>query len=142
MTRKSPAFQDINVGQEIPSLTAGPVTLQDLAEWCGAEEDYLDIHYDQAAAKAAGLPGCVVQGTFKCALLGKMVTDWLGESGTLRKVQTSYRGMDFPGDIITCRGVVTDKYADGEEQYFELELWTENQRGEKTTLGSAVVSVP
>jgi acyl dehydratase len=142
MSNKGPAFEQLNIGDEIPRLVVGPVTIQDLVEWCGAEEDYLNIHYDEAAAKAAGLPGCIIQGTFKCGMLGRMVTDWLGESGTLRRISVSYRGMDFPGDTITCRGKVTNSYIKDSESRIELELWTENQRGQKTTQGIAVVTVP
>ena len=53
MISKGPAFEDVSVGDEIPRLAVAPVTLQDLVEWCGVEEDYLNIHYDEAAAKAA-----------------------------------------------------------------------------------------
>jgi acyl dehydratase len=142
MNNKGPSFDQLNIGDEIPRLVVGPVTIQDLVEWCGAEEDYLNIHYDEAAAKAAGLPGCIIQGTFKCGMLGRMVTDWFGESGTLRRISVSYRGMDFPGDTLTCRGKVTNNYIKDSESRIELELWTENQRGEKTTQGIAVVTVP
>lgn len=141
MSNKSSVFDDINISDEIPRLVVGPVTIQDLVEWCGAEEDYLNIHYDEAAAKATGLPGCVIQGTFKYCLLGRMVTDWLGERGTLRRIGVSYRTMDFPGDTLTCRGKVTNKYVKDGENYIELEIWTENQRGEKTTPGTAVVTL-
>jgi len=140
MSRKGVAFDHVNVGDEIPRLVVGPVTLQDVVEWCGAEEDYLNIHYDEAAAKASGLPGCVIQGTYKLGMLGKMVTDWLGQSGTLKRIGVKYRGMDFPGDTLTCRGKITDKYIKDNEDYIELELWTENQRGETTVLGTATVS--
>jgi len=141
MIGEGPAFEDVKVGDEIPRLVVGPVTLQDIVEWCGAEEDYLNIHYDEAVAKAAGLPGCIIQGYFKCGMLGRMLTDWLGETGMLKKTGVSYRGMDFPGDTLTCRGRVTNKYAKGRENYVELEIWTENQRGEKTTPGTAIVSL-
>jgi len=139
---KGPAFDDVNAGDEIPRLVVGPVTLQDVVEWCGAEEDYLNIHFDEAAAKATGLPGCIIQGYFKCGLLGRMLTDWLGEGGTLKKIGVSYRGMDFPGDTLTCCGKVTNKYVKEGENCVELDIWTENQRGEKTAPGTAVVALP
>jgi len=141
MSNKDPVYDDVNVGDEIPRLIVGPVTIQDLVEWCGAEEDYLNIHYDDAVAKAAGLPGCIVQGTYKCGMLGRMVTDWLGETGVFRKISVSYRGMEFPGDTLTCKGKVTKKYVKNEESCIELEISIENQRGERTTLGMALVTL-
>ena len=112
MISNGPAFEDVNVGDEIPRLVVGPVTLQDLVEWCGAEEDYLNIHYDEAAALAAALPGCFIQGCFKCRMLGQMLTDWLAEDRSLKKMGGSYREMGFPGDTLTCHGKVTNKYVE------------------------------
>ena len=142
MRRKGLVFEQVAIGDEIPGLVVGPVTLQDVVEWCGAENDYLNIHYDEVAAKASGLPGCVIQGTYKFGMLGKMVTHWLGESGTLKRIGVKYRGMDFPGDRLTCRGKITNKYIKHNQNYVELELWTENQRGEKTVEGTAIVTTP
>jgi len=137
---KGPATR-INTGDEIPGLIAGPVTIQDIVEWCGAEGDYLSMHYDPDAARAAGLPGCVIQGTYKYGLLGKMVTDWAGTGGVLKKIGVRYVGMDFPGDTLTCRGRVTARYAAADGHHVELEVWTENQRGERNTLGTASVTL-
>ena len=43
----------------------------------------------------------------------------------------------FPGDRITIRGRVKEKIPEGEKTRIFLEVWLENQRGEKTTLGTA-----
>lgn len=142
MRHQGLVFEQVTIGDEIPSLLVGPVTLQDVAEWCGAENDYLNIHYDEAAAKASGLPGCVIQGTYKLGMLGKTVTDWIGEAATLRRIGVRYRGIDCPGDTLTCRGRITNKYIKDNENCIELELWTENQRGEKTVVGTAIVATP
>ncbi|MDP2953070.1 MAG: MaoC/PaaZ C-terminal domain-containing protein [Chloroflexota bacterium] len=139
---KQPYFEDVKVGDEVPRMVKGPITLQDLVEWCSAEEDYNPIHYDEAYAKKSGLPGTVIQGWFKYGLMGVMLTDWLGEAGTLKKLGISYRGLDYPGDTLTFRGKVTGKSAKGQEKVVELEVWVENQRGEKTTPGTATVTLP
>jgi len=75
-------------------------------------------------------------------MLGRMLTDWLGEDGSLKKMGVSYRGMDFPGDTLTCHGKVTNKYVEEGENCVELEIWTAHQRGDKTTPGTAVVTLP
>jgi hypothetical protein len=47
--------------------------------------------------------------------------------------------MDLPYQAIVCRGTVKRKWQEGGEQRAELEIWTENPEGKKTTPGSAVV---
>jgi hypothetical protein len=50
--------------------------------------------------------------------------------------------MDAPGDRLTCQGRVIKQYADNGQHLVDLELWLENGKGEKTTLGSATVELP
>ena len=71
-----------------------------------------------------------------------MVTDWIGESGTLKRLTVSYRGMDVPGDTLTCRGRVARKYVKDGEHLVDCDLWLENGKQEKTTPGSATVALP
>ncbi len=71
-----------------------------------------------------------------------MLSHWLGQSGTLRRLAAQYRGMDFPGDVITARGRVTKKYIQESQGCVELEVWVENQRGEKNTPGTATAVLP
>jgi len=51
----------------------------------------------------------------------------------------SYRGMNFPGEAITCRGEVSKKYVAEGEHCIECHIWVENARGEKTVTGRAGV---
>jgi len=134
-------FEDIEVGAEIPPLVKQPSTRQ-LVLWAGASRDLAEIHYDKDAALAAGLPGVVVHGRLKAAFLGQLMTDWIGEKGVLRKLTCSYRGLDVPGQPIQCKGKVTRKYAEGDACCVECEVWTENAKEERTTIGTAVAVLP
>ncbi len=82
----------------------------------------------------------IVHGQLVLAFLGQMLSDWLGKSGELRKLSVSYKGMNFPGHDITCRGVVKEKEEAGGERLATLEVWAENPQGEKTVAGTATVS--
>ncbi len=134
-------FEDIVEGSELPPLTKQPTTRQ-LVMWAGASGDYNPIHYDGDFARSRGLEGVVVQGQLAGSFLGQLVTDWIGELGVLRKFSCSYRGMNYPGEAITCRGRVTRRYVDGGEHYVECSLWAESSRGEKTVTATAVVIMP
>ena len=134
-------WEDVNEGMEIPPLEKKPTTRQ-LVRWAGASGDFYEIHYDKDFALGNALPGVIVHGALKSAWLGQLLTDWVGEGGRVKKYGCSYRGMDVPGDTLTCRGKVTRKYVEGDEHLVELEIWLENGQGQKTTPGSAVVVLP
>lgn len=123
-------------GQELPELVKHPTTRQ-LVQYAGAQGDFYEIHYDQGYAKSVGLPGVILHGLLKAAFLGQLVTDWLGERGSLKSFEVSYRGIDEPARPYRCRGRV--KSVDGNQA--ELELWGEDSDGTRTTLGSAVVEM-
>ncbi len=126
----------VEVGQELPELVKHPTPRQ-LVQYAGAQGDFYEIHYDQAYAQSVGLPGVILHGLLKAAFLGQMVTDWLGDRGTLKTFEVSYRGIDMPGHPYRCRGRVAR--VDGAE--VELEVWGEDENGKRTTVGRATVEV-
>ncbi len=134
-------YEDIAVGSEIPPLVKHPTTRQ-LVKWVGTASDYHEIHYDKDFAQSDGLPSVVVQGQLVLSFLGQLITDWIGEQGSLIKLTCSYRGMMFPGEALTCKGKVTKKYVEDGEHYVECEIWAENPRGEKTVPGTAIFTIP
>jgi acyl dehydratase len=134
-------YEDIAVGYEIPPLVKQPTTRQ-LVMWAGASGDYNPIHYDKDLAQGRGLSGVIVPGQLICSFLGQLMTDWIGEGGSLRKLTCSYKGMNFPGEALTCKGKVNNKYVEDGVHYVECSLWAEGGRGEKTVPGTAVVIVP
>ena len=134
-------WEDTQEGMELPPLAKHPTT-QQLVKYAGASGDYYQIHYDKDFAVANGLPGVILHGALKSGFLGQMVTDWIGEQGTLKKLSCQYRAMDVPGDTLTCKGKVTKRYTQGGEHLVDCEIWVENGKGQKTTPGWATVALP
>ena len=134
-------WEDIEVGSEIPPLVKEPDP-QQLVKWAGASGDFYQIHYDKDFALGNNLPDIIVHGALKSAWLGQLLGDWVGEKGEIKKYGCSYRGMDIPGDKLTCKGTVTNKYVEANEYLVECDIWLENSKREKTTLGTAVVALP
>lgn len=136
-------WDDMEEGQEIPLLTKGPITTRTIMQWGAAVGDYYEIHYDDRFAReVAHLPGVIVHGTYKFALLGQLLSDWHGPAGWVRRLGCSYRGMDVPGDVMTARGRIKGKLEQEGEHLVEVEVWTQNPRGERTTVGEALVLLP
>ena len=134
-------YEDVAVGSEITALTKQPTT-RELVMWAGASGDLNPIHYDKDYALKRGLPGVVVHGQLAGCFLGQMLTDWLGERGSLKKLSLAYKGMNFPGEALTCKGTVAKKYIENGQHLLVLSIWTENPGREKTVSGTATVSLP
>jgi len=134
-------YEDVAVGDEITSLVKQPTTCQ-LVMWAGASGDYNPIHYDKDFAQSQGLAGVIVHGQLVACFLGQLITDWIGEQGMVKRFSCSYRSMNFPGDVLTCKGKVTKKYVETGKHYVGCDIWAENPKGEKTVPGRATVILP
>ena len=134
-------WEDVQEGMEMPALVKNPTTRQ-LVQYAGASGDFYEIHYDKDFAQSTGLPGPIIHGALKNAFLAQLVTDWIGERGTLKKLSCQYRGMDVPGDTLLCKGTVTRKYMQDGQPTVDCEIWLENSKGEHTSPGSVTVILP
>ncbi|MCH7552665.1 MAG: acyl dehydratase [Chloroflexi bacterium] len=135
-------WEDVVEGQDLPSLTKEPGSVQ-LAMYSAITGIFHRIHYDAPFAEESdGLPGVLVHGPLHGAFLCQMVTDWMGPKGFVRKLETSNRGMAVAGERLTCYGAVSKKFREADEHLVQCELWEENEKGEKITIGSATVRLP
>ena len=84
----------------------------------------------------------IIHGALKSAWLAELVTKWIGHSGRLLKLSVQYRGIDYPGDTLTCRGRVKSRRVEDGVGIVDLEIGLENGDGQVTTPGTAVVALP
>lgn len=108
-------------------------SLADLVRFAAASEDFNPIHYDLAAARAAGLNGVILPGLLKAGWLSEVGVRAMSEEWDLAEFEVTYRGLDYVGEVATVggsRGVETDGVV-------ELSLWARNEAGEQTTVGRA-----
>ena len=133
--------EDVQVGAEIPALGKGPIQQIQLTRYAGASGDFNPIHQDDEFAKAAGMGGVFGHGMLTMGFVAQAVTDWAG-AGSVRKIGVRFAGLVRLKDVITCRGRVVDKSSKDGVHMVELELWAENQKGEKVVTGRATVGLP
>ena len=134
-------FEDVSEGQAVPTL-AQNCDSQRLVMWAAGSGDYYQIHYDKDFAQRNGLPDRIVHGALKHALLGRMLHEWIAPGGQLVRLACQYRGMDMVEKDVVCKGAVTAKRSENGRNLAELEVWTEDPEGNKTTPGTAVVALP
>ncbi len=145
-------WEDVNEGDEVTPLPK-VATRRMMAQWAGGSGDFNPLHYDDSFAEAQGVGMPIVHGALKRQWLIQLMTDWIGDQGTLKKFSCQYRAMDHPrlmktmtepheGETWLCKGKVTKKYAEGDEHYVECDIRIENGKGEVTTPGKATVVLP
>ena len=145
-------WEDVDVNHELPPLPKIATTRM-LVKWAGASGDFNPLHYDAAFAATVGVGSPIVHGALKRQWLVQLMTDWMGEQGTLKKFSCSYLAMDRPrkmattatpedGETWQCKGKVTKKYVEDGQHYVDCEIWIENGNGEVTTPGTATVILP
>jgi acyl dehydratase len=145
-------WEDVNENDELPPLPKVATTRM-LVKWAGASGDFNPLHYDAAFAAAIGVGSPIVHGALKRQWLVQLMTDWMGEQGTLKKFACSYRAMDWPrkmatpftseeGETWQCKGKVIKKYVETSQHLVDCAISIENGKGEETTRGSATVILP
>ena len=134
-------WEDVQEGMEITPLKK-QATPRQLVQYAGASLDFYEIHYNKDFALKNDLPDIIVHGAVKNAWLGQLMTDWIGEGGTLRKLSCQYRGMDFVNQPVVCKGTVAKKSIEGDDHLVECDIWVESSKGETSTPGAATVVLP
>jgi acyl dehydratase len=133
--------EDVNVGQALPDVVKGPIQQIQLTRYAGASGDFNPIHQDDEFAKAAGMGGVFGHGMLTMGFVAQCVTDWAG-AGTVKKIGVRFQGLVRLKDVITCKGRVLAKSSKDGTHLVDLEIWAENQKGEKVVTGKATVAVP
>lgn len=108
-----------------------------------AWEPVYGVHYNKAAANAAGLPFPYDVGAQRQGWLINLLTNWVGDEGWLKRNYAEYRRFVYLSDVVWFRGKVTKKYVDEEGEYcVDIETHGVNQRGEDTIPGFSTVVLP
>jgi acyl dehydratase len=136
-------FEDVSEGQELPPIKITPDKSQ-LVKFAAGSGDFNPLHFDEKfpMLKAMGLSENIVHGRFKYAQAGRVVLALAGYKGRVKKFGVNYRGMDLLNKEVTAGGVITAKRQEGGENLVDLDIWTQDADGKKTTPGTATVALP
>src|SRR5215208_7885092 len=130
---------NLQAGQSLPSLEKEPVSKTLILRYAGASGDDNLIHTDVETARERGLDGVIAHGMLSMGFLGHYLTYLVGPRST-RRLNVRFAGMVRLGDALTCRGAISGVAPRGDGRVLaSLEIWAENQRGERVTVGDAEV---
>jgi acyl dehydratase len=96
------------------------------------------IHTDESWARAKGFRTCLAQGMMSTAYVSEMMTKLLGagfvKGGTM---SMAFIKPVYAGDRLTVHGRIKDRRDDNGATRVTVDVWCENQHGEKTAIGTA-----
>lgn len=141
MAEKQLYFEEVNVGDEIPTMVKEPTRAQ-LFMYSAITWNVHRIHYDRDFAALEEHPDVLVHGPLQGAFLGQYMTDWIGLQGTLKKIAWSNRGRAFPDEPFIMKGRVKDRRNEEGQNLVDCEIWCENKDGERVAVGGATVALP
>jgi acyl dehydratase len=97
-----------------------------------------NIHTDLEFAKSCGLPTRAASGAMFEGYLTELMIDLFGESWLRRgKMSLTFIVIVDTGDTLVPKSVVRSKQAEGSGVRFVMEVWCENQHGNKVVVGTA-----
>lgn len=134
-------FEDVTVGMALPPLTKTPsntlLFLYSAITWNPQR-----IHFDKDYTLSEGYRDIIVHGPLRGAFLSQLLTHWIGDEGTLKKLSYANRDIAYVNEPLTCKGTVTRMWIEDSKGAVECEIWAENAHGIRLTLGQATVIVP
>lgn len=125
----------IPIGRELPALVK-ELSQRRIDVYSGVRPR--SIHTDEDWARQKGFRTTLAQGMMSTAYVSEMMTRFLGagfvKGGTL---SMAFIKPVYAGDRLTVHGVVKETRPEGAGMRVVVEVWCENQGGEKTAVGSA-----
>jgi acyl dehydratase len=125
----------VGLGQALPPLVK-EIAQRKIDAYSGVRPNY--IHSDEAFARKRGFPAPLAQAMMSTAYVSEMMTRFVGagfvKGGTM---SMAFIKPVLAGDRLTVHGVVKEKRPEGGRTRVVVEVWCENQHGEKTAVGTA-----
>jgi acyl dehydratase len=134
-------FEDVQVGDELPTLVKAPVTLGQLVRYAGASGDFNPLHTDPKVGEMIGTGGIIAHGMLIMGFVGQLLSDYVGPEA-LRLFNTRFKGMTHLGDVITCTGTITKKYEEEGEARIAGKVQAADQNGDVKVTGTFVAALP
>jgi len=132
----------LKVGDLIPTLTR-PGDYQLWNRYAAVNHEFAGHHMDDSVGHHEGFEAAIGMGPFIHALLHTLLREWVGEDvGRVAKVGMQSRRPWIRGRTLTEGGKVTAIREEGGELIVSLELWGDNDKGERLVIGEGEVALP
>lgn len=136
--KTSAGDKQVSVGDELPPFTR-ETGFANWNRYAAVNDEFVPIHMDDEAGREAGHPTAIGMGNLQWTYLHNLLRGWLGGQGRIVRVEGQFRGLNTKGMTVTARGVVTA--VDDNARTATLDIWTEDEHGDKLVPATAVVQL-
>lgn len=153
-------WEDVPAGETLPLLPKGRYSVSELflfthgvlgtyrvkreaLEKEGAAELGGGGRFDMEHAQdRRNMPGQFDYGPQRVCWMAQIVTDWMGDGGTLKRMLNQIRHPNVVGDSNWVHGEVAKTYVEDGEHLVDIDVWVENQAGLSTAMSLVTVALP
>lgn len=165
-------FEDVNEGDRLPRMVKGPMTVTGFIAYAqGWGGLYIRanklawrqiekhpglgipnrfnipdcperVHWEKEFAQMVGAPDAYDYGPERCSWIMHHLTNWMGDTGFLKRSRTEIRRHNPVGDTLFIDGKVTGKIVEDGEGLVEIEQNGVNQDGELSLNAWGTVRLP
>jgi phosphate acetyltransferase/phosphate butyryltransferase len=125
----------LTIGQRLAGLVK-TIPQRRIDAYSGVRPNY--IHSDEAFARSKGFPAPLAQAMMSTAYVSELMTRFAG-AGFVKggRMTMTFIKPVLAGDTLTVHGVVKDAQPESGRTRVTVEVWCENQHGDKTAVGTA-----
>jgi len=165
-------IEDVHAGERLPTMVKGPMTVTGFIAFAqgwgglyiranrlawkqlqkhpglgipnkfGIPDVPERVHWEDDLATLVGTPAAYDYGPERCSWMSHHLTDWMGDSGFLSRLEVKIRRHNPVGDTLYISGEVTRTLERGGAHYAEISQKAVNQDGELSVLATATVRLP
>lgn len=140
-----PDYADIDVvrlapGATLPELRI-PITHKLIVAGAIATQDFIPVHHNFPAARAAGMPDIFMNILTTSGLCARYLSDWAGRGSRLAALKFDLAAPNMPGDVMVMAGQVLDVTAPVSDALVSVAFTGRNRLGMHVS-GTATLSFP
>lgn len=128
-------------GDEFPLFTR----VTGFANWnryAAVNDEFVPIHMDDGAGRAAGYETAFGMGNLQWSYLHNVLRSIVGEEGRVVSLSCQFRGANLKDQRIFAGARVEHVRGEGDEDLFDLAVWTTAAPGGDLAVGTATVALP
>ena len=145
-------YDDVNVGDDMPSFTCDPINRTHLVRYAGSSGDFNPLHHDNTFVAMFGMERVISHGMLVMGITGRAITEWVPQK-YLKSFKVRFSGMTEPCDLndmentsaratLTVTGKVTEKKEEGGDNLIVCEIQTADALGGVKITGTFSAALP
>lgn len=132
-------FAGLKEGDSLPELVI-PITHRLIVAGALATQDFMPVHHNVPAARAAAMPDIFMNILTTNGLCARYLSDWAGPASRLKRINFKLMAPNVPGDTMVMQGRVVKLVRTANEPLVTVDFAGRNSRGFHVT-GSATLAL-